>query len=146
MSTKFLMPVAVPLILHDRETDNILLSRRYNTGYEDGNYSVVSGHVEEHETVIQAMIREAKEEIGITLNEANLEFVRVIHRNSGIDQRIDFFFRANKWEGKAQNMEPEKCDEILWSHINALPDNVIPHVREILHTRDKKGYSSYGWK
>jgi len=139
------MPVAVHLILHDRQTDKLLLSRRYKTGYEDGNYSVVSGHVEKHETVTEAMVREAKEEIGIKLDEANLEFIRVIHRHSGQDERIDFFFYATKWDGNVQNMEPEKCDQLLWSYVNDLPFNVIPYVRDTIHTMDQKGYSSYGW-
>ena len=42
----------------------VLLLRRYNTGYEDGKYSLVAGHVDKDESVINTMIREAKEEIG----------------------------------------------------------------------------------
>ncbi|KKT86389.1 MAG: NUDIX hydrolase, partial [Microgenomates group bacterium GW2011_GWA1_Microgenomates_45_10] len=47
--------------------NKILLQRRYNTGYEDGNYSFVSGHVEQGESYINAIIREAKEEAGVEL-------------------------------------------------------------------------------
>ena len=44
----------------------ILLSLRQNTGYEDGRYGLVSGHLEEGESITQGMKREVKEEIGIT--------------------------------------------------------------------------------
>ena len=40
----FLAPVAVHLLLV--KDDRVLLLKRYNTGYEDGNYSVVAGHID----------------------------------------------------------------------------------------------------
>ena len=58
----------------------ILLQKRKNTGYMDGKYDMAcSGHLEKRETLSQAVVREAKEEIGITINEMDLELVSVIH-------------------------------------------------------------------
>ena len=51
-----------------RRGEEILMQRRLNTGYEDGNYGFVSGHVEKGETYRNAIIREAREEAGIILN------------------------------------------------------------------------------
>ena len=59
----FLAPVSVHLLLV--RTGRILLLRRYNTGYEDGNYSLVAGHIEGGEELKAAMIREAREESGV---------------------------------------------------------------------------------
>ena len=58
----FLAPVAVHLLLV--KDDRVLLLKRYNTGYEDGNYSVVAGHIDGGEDLKTAMIREAREEAG----------------------------------------------------------------------------------
>ena len=69
----FLAPVAVHLLLV--KNDRVLLLRRYNTGYEDGNYSVVAGHIEGGEDLKTAMIREAREEAGIEILRSNLEVV-----------------------------------------------------------------------
>ena len=63
---RFKLVVAVHLILI--EDGKILLLRRYHTGYEDGNYSVVAGHIDGDESVIKAMQREALEEAGITID------------------------------------------------------------------------------
>ena len=86
---RFKLVVAVHLILI--ENGKILLLRRYNTGYEDGNYSVVAGHVDGNESVIHAMKREAFEEAGITIKEEDLDIVHVMHRKTPERESIDYF-------------------------------------------------------
>jgi len=103
----------------------ILLVRRCNTGYEDGNYGVPSGHMEEHETLAEGMAREIREEIGLEIPTKYLEMVHVMHRQQQ-DERIDFFFTAKQWQGEPENKEPEKCDDLRWFPLDALPDNIIP--------------------
>ena len=63
--------------------NKILLLKRFNTGYEDGNYSMIAGHVDPNETFTQCIIREAEEEAGILLKPKDLKVVHVMHRNSG---------------------------------------------------------------
>ena len=137
-------PIAVYLIF--LRNDQILLLRRSNTGYEDGNYSLVAGHVEAGETVTQAAVREAFEEAGVVLRQENLEVVHVMHRK-GDDERVDFFVLANAWSGEIQNREPNKCDELSWFPLADLPANLIPCVRVAL-INYQKGlfYSEFGWK
>lgn len=128
-------------------SDKILLLRRFNTGYEDGNYSVIAGHLDGNETFMQAMVREAREEVGLDLRLDMLEVVHVIHRKvPNGDERIDFFIRANKWKGEPTIMEPQKCDDLKWFELNRLPNNVIPYVKLAIDCI-RKGvlYSEHGW-
>lgn len=118
--------VAVHLLL--LQGDSVLLLRRANTGYEDGNYSVPAGHVEVAETVARAAIREAAEEVGMTLQPSDLAFALFMHRQAE-QPRIDFFFAVSRWVGEPQNLEREKCDQLRWAPLDDLPRNVIPYVR-----------------
>ena len=138
------LPVAVHLFL--MRSDKILLLRRFNTGYEDGNYSVIAGHINGGEDVYAAMMREAKEEAGVDIARDDLEIIQVMHRLAADSERIDYFFRCNNWAGDIRNMEPDKCDELIWADINNAPGNTIGYVCEAI--RNYKGgipFSIYGW-
>lgn len=123
---------AVYLIL-ERE-GKILIARRANTGYQDGNYQVPAGHVEEGELPSQALVREAKEEVGIDIDPAHLKLVHVSYRpkHDETGDRVDFFFRVNTWKGEAKNMEPHKCDDLKWILPHELPKNMTLHVRKAI--------------
>jgi 8-oxo-dGTP diphosphatase len=123
----------------------VLLLRRFNTGYEDGNYSVVAGHLNGDEEVKTAAIREAHEEVGIRIAPADLRVVGVMHRKSN-DERVDFFLTVASWSGDVTNMEPDKCDRLAWFDVQDLPENVIPYVRRAFDNyRRGKWFDSFGW-
>ncbi len=127
------------------QEDQILLLRRKNTGYEDGNYSVVAGHVDGAETIREAVCRESQEEAGITLDPMTLSFFHVTHRRSQ-SERISFFFRAHSWAGDPENREPDKCDDLSWFPLSSLPSNTIDYVRLAIELGTSGiVYSEYGW-
>lgn len=138
------MKVAVHLLLI--KNGEILLLRRFNTGYEDGKYTVVAGHVDGNEEIKAAMQREAREEAGITINDEDIEIVQVIHRKASDGERIDYFLTAKKWQGEITNVEPHKCDDLSWFNINKLPDNTIEYIRFAINNYQKGiKFSSYGF-
>lgn len=140
------IPASYLVLMRQNE---ILLLRRYNTGYEDGNYSLIAGHVEANESFTQCIVREAKEEAGIIIKAENLEVIHVMHRNSGgekYNERIEVFFRATAWEGVIKNVETHKCDDLSWFGIEKLPSNIIPYIREaIVKILNRESYSELGW-
>jgi 8-oxo-dGTP pyrophosphatase MutT (NUDIX family) len=138
-----LIPTSHLVLISDGK---ILLSRRFNTGWQDGNYSVVAGHLDGNETFLQAMVREAREEAGIGLRPQDLEVCHVMHRRVPGAERIDFFIRARKWEGEPRILEPGKCDDLCWFELEKLPANTIPYIRQAIGCIAKGVfYSEHGW-
>jgi ADP-ribose pyrophosphatase YjhB (NUDIX family) len=142
-------PVTVHLLFfHENQ---VLLLRRFNTGYEDGNYSVPAGHLDGGETVRMAAQREALEEVGVCIGIEDIIFASVMHRNSddtpqGTGERVDFFVHIREWQGEPFNAEPDKCDQLRWCNVNALPENIIPYVRQAIQNfRDGVVFEEFGW-
>ena len=137
-------PVVVHLFLFNKK--NLLLLKRRNTGYEDEHYGVVAGHLEENENVYNAIIREAKEEVGINILLDDLKIVQVMHFKDANEERIDYFFLCRKWEGDIKNMELKKCSELNWYPIDDLPDNTIECVKFAINNYIQKiNFTLFGW-
>jgi ADP-ribose pyrophosphatase YjhB (NUDIX family) len=142
MRAKFPVTVHMFFILDDQ----ILLSRRYQTGYMDGQYSVPAGHLDGLETVRMAGVREAHEEIGVHVDPADMDFAGVFHRHEG-DERVDFFIHVKKWVGQPVNAEPEKCDKLIWAKMDTLPEKTIPYIRKAIENfRMGIPFEEFGWK
>jgi 8-oxo-dGTP diphosphatase len=121
------------------------LLRRFNTGYMDGHYSLPAGHLKNNESITHALIREVKEEAGISLKPKNINLAHVMHRREE-DIRVDLFFTTTAYQGKPKNTEPEKCDDLSWFPLNELPKNTIPYIRQALNCYlNHHIYSEIGW-
>jgi 8-oxo-dGTP diphosphatase len=141
MRTKF--PVTVHLFFF-RE-DQILLLRRFNTGYRDGEYSVPAGHLDGDETVVAAAVREASEEVGLQLDVDNILFSSVMHRKED-EERVDFFVCVQAWQDNPFNNEPDKCDELVWTDFKSLPENTVPYVRKAIENHlNGVVFDEFGW-
>ncbi len=139
-----LAPIAVYLLLV--RGDSILMLRRYDTGFADGSYSMIAGHVEAGEDLKTSMIREAREEAGIDLSPTDLEVVGVIHSMSDREY-VNFFLKASAWSGQVTNMEPDKCDDLRWFDMADLPENTVPYARQgIENYRRGVWFGSMGWQ
>ena len=136
---------AVHLLLTD-PLRGILLLRRANTGYFDRHYSVPAGHIEPGEPARHALAREAGEEIGLHLDPGDLHCCLTMHRRSGDHERVDFFFTAQRWDGRPRNLEPHKCDDLAWHPADDLPPNMVPYVRAAIECFVQgQPYAEFGW-
>ena len=141
---KLVSEVHLLLVRHDE----ILLLRRFQTGYEDGNYGVVSGHVDGSEPARRATAREAFEEVGLQVSPDDISFLYLQHRFSE-DGSVwtDVFFDAGDWHGEPINAEPEKHSDIGWIDSRYLPDEVMPYQKYALERiAEGKMYGEWGWQ
>lgn len=126
----------------------VLLQLRQNTGFADGMWEAgAAGHVDDKESATDAAVHEAKEELGITIQKTDLQFVgicnKIVKRPGDYAFYINHFL-VNKWIGKIVVGEPAKCAELRWFDINNLPKNMIAD-RKIALENIKRGiyYSEY---
>jgi len=144
--SRFLPHFAVYLVLKN-DKGQILMSKRHNTGFMDGFYSLPSGHVDRGEAASSALVRESQEEINITPKDFKL--VHTLHINQeNIDGRvyISLFFETDKYDGIIKNLEPDKCSDLSWFDFDDLPENTIPNLKIVLENiKLGKIYSELGW-
>lgn len=116
--------------------DEVLLQRREGTGYMDGRWAVLAGHVDPGESVHEAAVREALEESGVRVDAAALRPVTALHRferrGPAVEQRLDAFFEVTAWDGEPALREADKASAMGWFPLRRLPEPVVPHERMVL--------------
>ena len=110
----------------------VFMVKRKNTGFMDGHYAFVGGHVEHNESLKQAGVREAKEECGIDIKEEDMEFICGI-RNGKKDDYFNFFYKVTNFLGEPQNIEKDKCEEIRWIDLKEIPENTVPNEKRAIY-------------
>ncbi|MBH0778508.1 NUDIX hydrolase [Nocardia bovistercoris] len=125
----------------------LLLSRRRSGDEFDGRWHLPAGKLEAGESATDAAVREAMEEIGVGLDPADLRLVHVAHViGASRPARLGLFFETRRWTGDPENREPDKCYELAWFPLGALPDDIIVYpLAGIDALRTGLPYSEYGW-
>ena len=142
MGRPWLVPASYLFLLDPAR--RVLLQLRSGTGFMDGYWAAAAaGHVDAGESAAQAAVREAREELGIIVDPADLHPLTTVHRNqlegSAIDQRVDFYFTASNWSGEPTLMEPGKSAGLDWFPLTDLPLPVVPHELVVLQFLASEG-------
>lgn len=121
--------------INDNGEREILLQLRKNTGYMDNHWEFAAGgHLEEGESFDEAMIREAKEELGIDIAMEDLKICSVIHYIE--EGYIIAYYRVSKYNGVPYIVEKDKISDLKWFPYDELPKNIIPYDDRILQAMD----------
>ena len=127
---KAIFKSAVHMIIS--KDNKILVQKRKGTKLWSGYYALPAGHIDEGENQYDALVREAKEELGIDLDFRNIVNSYVVLRRNYfeidgkiLEPYIDYYFEINKFDGIPKIIEEDKCDELIWVDINNLPKPFI---------------------
>lgn len=137
-----------PVILREKGgKTEVLLARRMNTGYMDGLWDLAgSGHVDEGETALQAVVRECLEELGIAVDPTSVTFAHLCHRLgiNGARTYYDLYFQVKQYAGTPFIAEPDKCSDLQWFDRATLPpDTIVLRRLALAHIRTGCPYSEF---
>lgn len=131
-------------ILLFNEEGKILLSQRLNTSHS-GFWQGAGGKVEDGELPELAMIREVKEEAGITLEVSQLH--KLVETEqwslSNYVYMLHGYMATARQDQQPQRMEPDKHSEWKWVDLDKALDeyNLLKGVRTLIEEYKKvKGY------
>ncbi len=126
MPDRHLIDVHVLLV----RSGKLLLTQRRDTKNRDfdGMWHLPSGKLDAGESILDAAVREAEEEVGVLISPDDLRHVHTLHVNgSGPEPRLGVFFETQRWVGEPVNREPKKCSSIAWFATDELPGNLIAY-------------------
>ncbi|MFI6045312.1 NUDIX domain-containing protein [Nocardia sp. NPDC051321] len=153
------MDNAIPITATDSPTCNLavqlvmvrdgqlLLTRRRDTGFADGDWQAPGGRIKHDEDVLTGVIRESDEEVGVQLCRENVDMVSAVHIRSPLaGTRIVFTFHADTWSGEPYNREPERCSALQWFDFDDIPGAILLSTRAAvdLFLRGEH-FGVYGW-
>ncbi|MEO5927888.1 MAG: NUDIX domain-containing protein [Patescibacteria group bacterium] len=135
MEQNFIKVGAGVVILKDGKT---LLAKRKGA-HGSGMWGSAGGHVEFGETPIEAVKREAREELGIEIG--NIRFVSCMNFFKQGKQYLDVSFVADHVSGEPTILEPDRVESIEWFPLDALPEPLFEPVRIVLEAlKTKQAY------
>jgi 8-oxo-dGTP diphosphatase len=123
----------------------LLLLYRSATGYRDGHWGPPAGKVEPAETYEAAAVRELAEEVGLTVDPPDLEFVHLLDRVTAEGEHwIGAFFAVRDGTVAAENREPEKHSDMRWFDVRSLPDDTVDYIRQVVaRSMSESRYSTW---
>ena len=135
------------LIIKDNK---LLIQKRKGSKLWPGYYALPAGHIDEGENQYDALVREAKEELGISIDIKNIINSYVVLRRNyfeidgkTLEPYIDYYFEIKEYKGIPKIIEEDKCDELIWADTDNLPEPFINYEGDFL---EDKTISTYDCK
>lgn len=122
--------------------DSILVQEKVGTKYK-GGLVFPGGHVEEGESLHASMIREIKEETGLTISHPKLCGVKDWIQADGTRYMV-LLYKTDQYEGELKASEEGR---VFWLKKTEIPNaNLIWNMRELLEIFESDAYSEFFFK
>lgn len=125
----------IPHLIVKKNHEILLLKRATNHRIWADHWHCITGKIEGTETPQQAIMREAKEEVGLDIIQPELVTILSGDQTSILNPgsrfySLELFFLYNLRENDEPiNIEPDKHSNMKWFQIDNLPEKIIPHVK-----------------
>ena len=106
--------------------DRILLQNRVKKDWQ--GYTLPGGHVEPGESFVDAVIREMKEETGLTVTDPRLAGVKQFPIENG--RYIVLLFKAIRWTGELVSSEEGQMEWVEYGKLSEI--NTVDDLEELL--------------
>ena len=117
--------------------DKILLQNRQKKNWR--GYALPGGHVEPGESFIDAVIREMKEETGLTILDPRLAGVKQFPIENG--RYVVLLFKATKWTGTVVSSEEGQMEWIEYGKISNI--KTVDDFAELLDVINSPGMTEF---
>ncbi|MGY4985609.1 NUDIX domain-containing protein [Streptomyces nigrescens] len=139
--------IGVHLYLENAHGEVLLGLRHPDSAYAGETWHFLAGHCEQ-ESAVACLVREALEEAGLLIDPGDVEYVHAVHLVDapGTQPRMQMVFRARRWTGTPEILEPDKCVNWCWWRPEALPEPLVPYTRAAIDgIRAGRLYTEMGW-
>ena len=122
------------VILVFTDGKKVLVEKRQLQQFTTLQYLIPGGTVKDFEKLEQALIREAKEELGIKL----LEFSILPHQKiTGLNGQLLKPFLIHKWEGKISETILDKGNPLFWVEFDEALTSLVYPTRQVVEALKK---------
>lgn len=89
---KHLWHQEVAIFIINNEGKILLQKRSNNVHYNNGKYGMIANHVGAHQSLVDAILQKAREEIGYEINPNDIRYLTMLKRNEEREQRFTYFY------------------------------------------------------
>lgn len=120
-----------------RRENEILLQNRVKADWR--GYALPGGHVEPEESIVDAVVREMKEETGLTVLDPRLCGVKQFPIDSG--RYLVMLFVCDRFEGELASSGEGRMEWVQRDRLGEYP--CVDHLEELLRVMESDGLSEF---